>query len=174
MANPTGLCKCGCDQRTTLARWSHTGNGYVRGQPKDWVIGHNARKFHDGYAVRDCGFETPCWIWTGRVDLKTGYGWTRRTGVDAQAHRVIYQETYGPLPPGHVVQLHHRCERPPCVNPEHLEPLTPSQHRLAHSPMTTEMAALIRASDKTQAALARELGISTGLIYLIRNNRSWI
>ncbi len=173
MANPTGLCKCGCGQRTSIAKQSIRSKGHINGQPVNWIHGHNNRKFRDGYETRDCGYKTPCWVWTGRVDLKTRYGWTRRNGFDELAHRAIWKEMIGPLPSGHAIELHHLCENPPCVNPAHLQPSTVREHRLAHSPMTTENAALIRTSDKSQAALAREFGCSTALIYLIRRGLAW-
>lgn len=34
------------------------------------------------------------------------------------AHRVAYERWVGPIPDGHVVR--HRCDNPPCINPEHL------------------------------------------------------
>lgn len=173
MPNPSGLCKCGCGQRTTLAKQSIRSKGHVIGQPVDWIRGHNARKYEEGFEIRDCGYETPCHVWTGRIDVN-GYGWTRRNGIDEQAHRALWKATFGPLPPGHATVLHHKCENPPCVNLDHLQPSTVHEHRLAHSPMTAESAALIRASDKSQAALAREFGCSTALIYLIRRDRAWI
>jgi len=173
MGNPSGLCKCGCGQPTTVSRWASTAKGYEAGEPRDYVRGHNGRKFQDGWDVRDCGYDTPCWVWTGRVDRKTGYGWTRRTGVDAQAHRVLYQEKHGPLPPGHAIELHHLCENPTCCNPDHLEPLTLSAHRFRHSKMTPEKAELIRASSETHMALARKFGVSPALIWMIRNGRAY-
>ena len=173
VTNPSGLCKCGCGGRTTIARWSHTKSGYVNGKPKDYIQGHNNRQYQEGYEVRDCGYETPCWVWTGRIGSRSGYGWLRRNGVDMQAHRAFYQDRFGPLPPGHAQELHHLCENPPCCNPDHLKPSTVSEHRFAHSKMTPEGAELIRASDKTHMALAREFGVSPALIWMIRNNRAY-
>jgi hypothetical protein len=59
-----------------------------------------------------------CWEFTGARNAK-GYGsigvGNRRT---TQAHRVAYEVTYGPIPPGALVL--HSCDNPPCVNPAHL------------------------------------------------------
>lgn len=55
-----------------------------------------------------------CWIWTGPTN-NHGYG---RFGGSRYAHRVSYQLAHGPIPPGMVVL--HRCDNPPCVNPDHL------------------------------------------------------
>jgi hypothetical protein len=58
-----------------------------------------------------------CWIWQDKLD-KDGYGkiWIR--GRNERAHRFIYEQTYGPLPPDHFAC--HTCDVPYCVNPEHL------------------------------------------------------
>lgn len=45
-------------------------------------------------------------------------------------HRWVYETLVGPIPPRR--HLHHLCMDPRCVNPSHLQPLTPSQHRRAH------------------------------------------
>ena len=63
------------------------------------------------------GYETPCWIWLNYRN-RDGYG---RIG-GAPAHCVMYKERVGPIPEG--LQLDHKCKVRPCVNPEHLEPVT--------------------------------------------------
>jgi hypothetical protein len=60
---------------------------------------------------------TGCWIWTGHRTVD-GYGMFRVNGVCIRTHRAAYQFFRGPIPDGlHVL---HRCDNPPCMNPEHL------------------------------------------------------
>lgn len=68
---------------------------------------------------------TGCWLWMGAYDPKLGYGTTRDWDqVVRNVHRVVYREVNGPIPDG--CDLDHKCRFPPCVNPEHLEPVTRS------------------------------------------------
>ena len=57
-----------------------------------------------------------CLEWLGRVD-KGGYGAFARYG-QRTAHRVAYFIEHGSIPSGKLVL--HRCDNPPCCNPEHL------------------------------------------------------
>lgn len=58
-----------------------------------------------------------CWLWTkGRMPF--GYGAIVVNGKTKLAHRVSYEAHVGPIPSGLCVL--HRCDVPPCVNPEHL------------------------------------------------------
>src|SRR5436190_1955012 len=63
-----------------------------------------------------------CWVWTGACH-PVGHG---RFNVGDQttvyAHRWAWIAANGPVPDGLV--LHHKCFNPPCVNPDHLEPVT--------------------------------------------------
>lgn len=64
----------------------------------------------------------PCWPWTAGT-ARGGYGkFTIRPGVGVMAHRFSYTMERGPIPDG--LQLDHLCRNPPCVNPDHLEPVT--------------------------------------------------
>lgn len=61
-----------------------------------------------------------CWLWTGYVHRQRGgYGsFCVRRGYAVQAHRAAWMLTHGALPDGLCVL--HRCDVPPCVNPDHL------------------------------------------------------
>lgn len=63
-----------------------------------------------------------CWMWIGCVNPK-GYGMFRSNG----AHRFAYEWFIGPIPQGH--EIHHACGATDCVNPAHLESLSPKEHR---------------------------------------------
>lgn len=41
--NPSGLCLCGCGQRTSLAQQTHRALGYVKGEPVRYVRWHRPR-----------------------------------------------------------------------------------------------------------------------------------
>jgi HNH endonuclease len=69
---------------------------------------------------------TGCWLWLGRITY-AGYGAWRRDGY-ARAHRYAYAMRYGAIPDG--LTLDHRCRVRSCVNPAHLEPMTPRENIL--------------------------------------------
>ncbi len=76
-----------------------------------------------------------CWLWTARR-LPTGYGefmvGSRTDGTRrlVRAHCFAYELAIGPIPDGYVI--HHVCETPACVRPDHLEALTHREHVLRH------------------------------------------
>jgi hypothetical protein len=63
-------------------------------------------------------FTPTCWYWHG--SKVRGYGQIRNGKRRLLAHRFSYEYFIGP-PKGVV---HHKCERPNCVNPLHLEDTT--------------------------------------------------
>lgn len=39
---PYGFCKCGCGRQTTIAKQSETRDGLIKGEPKNYILGHNS------------------------------------------------------------------------------------------------------------------------------------
>lgn len=69
---------------------------------------------HNGWTVTATG----CWEYDG-PRFARGYGQVKAEGQNPRlAHRISYEHFNGEVPEGLLVR--HRCDNPPCVNPEHL------------------------------------------------------
>lgn len=106
-------CECGCGGETRPKR--------------RFIVGHNQRK-NPGpkpgvprYLVTDEG----CWEWQWATDRR-GYGRVRHGDRTRFAHQVEYEKRNGDIPEG--LELDHLCRNPPCVNPDHLEPVTHAEN----------------------------------------------
>jgi hypothetical protein len=67
--------------------------------------------------VDKSGGPDACWPWA-KIRYPSGYGrWQVRRKYQL-SHRVAYALTFGPIPDGLLVC--HRCDNPPCCNPNHL------------------------------------------------------
>lgn len=73
-----------------------------------------------------------CWLWAGGKDWD-GYGIFGVHGKSYRAHRYAYELLVAPIPRD--LQLDHLCRTPSCVNPAHLEAVTPRVNsRRSNSP----------------------------------------
>lgn len=68
------------------------------------------------------GHPLGCWVWVG-ARHPLGYGnFNAGNYTYEAAHRWAYRHLMGDIPDG--LHLDHLCRNPPCVNPDHLEPVT--------------------------------------------------
>lgn len=162
-----GYCQCGCGHRTNPAPYTLAKNGNIRGEPQRFIHGHNGRvSIHTLYVVEDRGHETPCWIWQGG-QTGNGYGRTKYAGRMRPATHAFWMDAgNGPVPDG--LQLDHLCFVPLCVNPAHVEPVTPEENnrRKRDRKLTEADVAEIRA----MAAIEEEARIARGRS---RRRRGW-
>lgn len=73
-------------------------------------------RFNDGVLVDDNG----CWLWQKAI-LVNGYGYFRIAGINELAHRFSYK-VFKDAPQG---TIDHLCRVRHCVNPDHLEDVSP-------------------------------------------------
>lgn len=133
-----------------------------------------------------------CWLWTASLDA-WGYGTIKIGAKVVKAHRVSFSLSFGEAPADLCVL--HRCDTPACVRPSHLflgtqgdnvadrvrkgRTYTGDQRGDSNNnaKITMAIADAIRArhaaGDITQAALAREYGISKGTVYDLLIGRTW-
>ena len=108
--------------------------------------------------------EAGCWIWSGYAD-RNGYGriYDRTRKRIEWAHRYSYRRHNGEIPDGYEVD--HMCVTPLCVNPEHLQVLTHTEHvRVTMSRLGKDdlhkAAAVLRESGATYAEIGEALGLA--------------
>lgn len=82
--------------------------------------------------------ETGCIVWTGHK-TPNGYGVLKVGGKWKSVHRLAYEQAYGPIPDGLVID--HLCRVKPCKNPDHLEAVSSQTNILRGVGITAKYAA---------------------------------
>ena len=177
---PYGYCWCGCGERTELAPQSQSGEGTILREPRRYRKGHFARRTEPDYVV---DAQTGCWVWQRARRGRPGKPYGCLPEGDG-AHRVYYERHRGPIPDG--LHIDHLCvSQPPhtgttlCVNPDHLEPVTPKENRrrAARTKLTDRIVSDIRAAIKRGVRnidLARKYDIDPSAISRIRHDKYWM
>lgn len=175
-----GYCWCGCGNKTSIAANTNHKMGVIKGNPKRYLQGHQARLAAEDYLEEDRGYDTPCWIWQLHI-MKGGYG--RLSGrvngkhTPVFAHRLYYERRFGPIQKG--LQVHHLCRVRSCVNPDHLQAVTPTENqRLRPFTKLTKAKAddiriIKRALGVSNSAIGRSFGVSRSAVQLIMAGKRW-
>lgn len=162
---------------------------YIPGSGKTGRINrkHAPRKYTHWQKVKFHGWtevlRTPglgaCW--ESRAPEKGQYRYVSSRGISLAAHRVSYEHRHGAIPEGMLIR--HRCDNPPCVNPDHLEigtileNMMDAVERNRHAHVLSE--AQVReikarlAENQAMRALGREYGVSRNTIRRIARGTSW-
>lgn len=131
-----------------------------------------------------------CWLWTSSRS-KHGYGHLRWKNKYISAHRASYMLFHGEIQKNLVVC--HKCDNPPCVNPDHLFIGTRKDnmqdmikkgraHFVAqyNHPMkkinfdiAEKIRMLIKNKEKSICEISKEFNLSKDYIYNIKNNKVW-
>lgn len=87
--------------------------------------------------VDQSGGADACWLWT--AGKHHGYGVFWNNGSMHDAHVLAYEDKYGPVPAGLVLD-HYRCDTTFCCNPDHVRPVTIAVNTLRGTGPTAENA----------------------------------
>lgn len=99
----------------------------------------NASSLEERFAAKvTVGHDGGCWEWNGTKD-KNGYGTLHIRGAEQvhwgtaalRMHRYTYITFRGPIPPH--LQPDHLCRNTSCVNPWHIELVTPRENVLRNN-----------------------------------------
>ena len=82
-------------------------------------------RFNKKYSIDE---NTGCWVWEACKHGKSGYAKFSFNGASQYAHRVSYMLHVGDISDGMVID--HMCRNTSCVNPEHLDVVTPQENAL--------------------------------------------
>lgn len=95
----------------------HYKRWHRHGDPEGGISSYRGDSLEDRLR-NGTAWDGSCLVWRGARN-ETGYGLMAVQGRTKTVHRLAYETWVGPIPEGHVVR--HKCDNPPCINPEHLE-----------------------------------------------------
>jgi len=182
-----GTCECGRSGRIRRAMCDRCYDRWLRNRTEEERYRPTTQERWESKFER--GAPEECWLWRG--GLSKGYGSfhvsSKRGRVKAHAYAV--ELATGVRCPRGQGALH-RCDNPPCVNPNHIYYGTQKQNsadmversrhpvgeRRPNSRMTADQVVNIRerfAAGETFTQLKKEFGISSGRLSNIVNGHAW-
>ena len=128
--------------------------------------------------------ESGCWVWMSTIH-ENGYGRVCAGKKPFYAHRVSYEQKYGPIPSG-MMALHH-CDVRCCVNPDHIFVGTQQNNMtdkvrknrqakgISHgnAKLTEDQVLEIKYSSETSIKLAAKFDYPASMIRAIKNGNLW-
>lgn len=193
-----GSCACGCGEPLTSPSTRYVRRHYQSSQEHRDRVSANAKVPRtdaefvkatlDNCEEVDLGYRTPCMLWKGAVDKKTGYvPCTRtmpdRTKVNSSRSKLVLEAHLGrPLADGECCD--HLCghtgnrDARRCMNPSHMSPATYATN-MRNSPRTQLTRAIadevVRLYNlgKTTAEIGRMFDISQSHAWNIAKGRRW-
>ncbi|MEB2544316.1 HNH endonuclease signature motif containing protein [Burkholderia cenocepacia] len=106
-----------------------------------------------------------CIIWQ-RARTRDGYGVVNHDGKLVRAHRLAYANHHGiSLSEIDGLVVRHRCDNPPCVNPDHLEIGTHADN----AKDKVERGRTLRGEDQPSAKLTAEIVAYCREVYIARD-----
>lgn len=132
-----------------------------------------------------------CWLWTGATN-KAGYGIVNYQRAFWLAHRLARLLSSGVIPEG--IKVLHRCDNPPCCNPDHLflgtqadnvadmkakgraSSVKPKGEQNGQSKLTADEVLAIRKAvrdGESQGSVARRMGLVQPNVSMICSRKTW-
>lgn len=126
-----------------------------------------------------------CLLWMGGAYHTFGYGQLKVSGRPTNAHVLQWERFNGPVPKGGYVC--HKCDVPPCIEPAHLflgslkinmaDKVAKGRHafgeRMGCAKLTRTVIPAIRADVRRHDDIAKDYGVTPGLISQVKRGRIW-